>query len=190
MDSYVSNSLNQYASINGAASSHDRNGNLIQSAAVANGLTFGYDAENTLNSTDGPGGSNDFNFGTYADRMVGYEYWTLFSQYKTFYHYDGDQLIAEYNGAYPFPGDGKTGLLRKFVRGPLLFVRPRRLRACGRPGPERRMISAMIMRIRRPRSWRARRSMIWRWSMRRPRRRRILTSPTRLTSTQFFLRAF
>jgi RHS repeat-associated protein len=95
---YAVNGLNQYASVAGAVFGYDSNGNLTSDGQIA----YTYDAENRLVATS-----------TGANLI----YDPLGRLYKvakptmgtTQFLYDGDQLIAEY--------DGSGALLRRYVHG-------------------------------------------------------------------------
>lgn len=95
---YVANGLNQYTGVNGGTLTYDSNGNL----ASTGGTTFTYDVENRLVSATG----------TLNTLMV---YDPLGRLYQTSggvsgttqFLYDGDALVAEYNGS--------GTLLRRYV---------------------------------------------------------------------------
>ncbi|MBX9813407.1 MAG: RHS repeat-associated core domain-containing protein [Sphingomonas sp.] len=92
---YTTNGLNQYSAAGPASFGYDANGNLISDGA--NG--YGYDAENRLVTTA-------------SGVSLAYDplgrLWQISSaQGTTQFHYDGDQLTAEY--------DGGGGLLRRYV---------------------------------------------------------------------------
>ncbi len=103
---YQTNSLNQYTSVGGSAYTYDDNGNL----AFDGRFHYYYDCENRL---------LDVNDAAHA-RVASYAYDYLGRRIsKTIYGtpnvtiryaYDGDQILAEY--------DGSGTLLRKFVYGP------------------------------------------------------------------------
>lgn len=99
--SYAANGLNQYTSINGAAVSHDANGNMT----AASGWTYGYDATNRLISANGTGMA-----ATYGYDATGRRIRKTVNGTVTTYLYDGPNLVAEY--------DGSGTLLRRYVFGP------------------------------------------------------------------------
>lgn len=86
---YVVNGLNQYTSVGGGAVGYDDNGNLTSSGTVA----YIYDIENRLVSTSG--GSNA---GLRYDPL-GRLYEVSSSAGTTRFLYDGDELVAEYDGS-------------------------------------------------------------------------------------------
>jgi RHS repeat-associated protein len=100
---YVHNRLNQYVSVGGTNYSYDENGNLTNDGTYK----YYYDCENRLTDV------NDQN----GDPVAAYKYdykgrriSKTTSSTTTEYCYDGDQVIAEY--------DGNNNLLRKFIYGP------------------------------------------------------------------------
>jgi len=97
---YTANGLNQYVSARGAALTYDPNGNLTSDGVTA----FGYDVENRLVSASGaktaaltydPAGRLFRITGGGTDNQL---------------LYDGDELVAEYDGA--------GSLTRRYVHGP------------------------------------------------------------------------
>jgi len=98
--SYVSNNLNQYTEIEGEAYyNYDDNGNMTTDRDHA----YYYDCENRL--TDVVLASHVYYKYDYLGRLVK----TIHASQTTKHVYDGDQIIAEY--------DGNGNLLRKFVYG-------------------------------------------------------------------------
>ncbi|MHC4302217.1 MAG: hypothetical protein ACYS7Y_33575, partial [Planctomycetota bacterium] len=103
---YLSNNLNQYTSVGGAGYSYDNNGNLTDDGL----FKFYYDCENRLtdvnDQNDAPVASYSYD---YAGRRISK---TVYGSpdVTTKYCYDGDQVVAEY--------DGSDNLLRKFIYGP------------------------------------------------------------------------
>jgi RHS repeat-associated protein len=100
---YVHNRLNQYTSVGGINYSYDENGNLTDDGTYK----YYYDCENRLTDV------NDQN----GDPVAAYKYdydgrriSKTVSGTTTKYCYDGDQVIAEY--------DGNNNLSRKFIYGP------------------------------------------------------------------------
>jgi RHS repeat-associated protein len=101
--SYAVNGLNQYTQIAGdgaATLSHDANGNLTSDGSTA----FVYDAENRLVRASGATNA------TLAYDPLGRLWQVSGGSGTTRFVYDGDRLIAEYNGA--------GTLLRRYVHGP------------------------------------------------------------------------
>lgn len=95
--SYSRNGLNQYTAVGGASQSHDLRGNLTSDGA----RSFSYDLENRLLSVSGSAS------GTLAYDPLG-RLRTYARGATTTFLYDGDRLVAEYNGAT---------LLRRYVHG-------------------------------------------------------------------------
>jgi RHS repeat-associated protein len=94
---YISNGLNQYTLSGTVTPSYDGRGNLT----AAGGPTYGYSAENSLTSASG--------VGTLGYNPVG-RLWYTATPNGTFFRYDGNDLIAEYDASGP--------LLRRYVHGP------------------------------------------------------------------------
>ncbi len=99
--SYVSNSMNQYTAVGGVSYTYDDNGNLTNDGAY----DYFYDEENRLVKIEDN-----------STAIVEYEYDYLGRRIKkivgtsvTKYVYDGDHVIAEYNGS--------DILLRKYIYG-------------------------------------------------------------------------
>jgi RHS repeat-associated protein len=100
---YAVNGLNQYTQISGdgaATLSHDANGNLTSDGASS----FVYDAENRLVRASGATSA------TLAYDPLGRLWQVSGGSGTTRFVYDGDRLVAEYNGA--------GSLLRRYVHGP------------------------------------------------------------------------
>jgi RHS repeat-associated protein len=95
---YAVNGRNQYTTVAGATQTHDLNGNLTSDGS----RSFGYDAENRLTSVSGS-----------ASLTLTYDPLGRLRQTTagatTDFLYDGDRLIAEYNGAT---------LLKRYAHGP------------------------------------------------------------------------
>ena len=96
---YVANGRNQYTSVAGATHTHDLNGNLTGDGS----RTFGYDAENRLTSVSGSASL------TLSYDPLGRLRQTTAGAATTDFLYEGDRLIAEYNGAT---------VLRRYAHGP------------------------------------------------------------------------
>jgi RHS repeat-associated protein len=95
---YLSNKLNQYTSVGGAAYTYDNNGNLTNDGT----RSYVYDCENRLISSTNPIRWYRYDYlGRRVRKMIG-------TNIK--YCYDGDQVIAEYNNY--------NTLQRKYVYGP------------------------------------------------------------------------
>ncbi len=107
-DAYARNSLNQYTDVDGNSVVHDGNGN---TTTDHRGRTYVYDAENVLQSvTDGA-----TSLGVYAYYADGNRRVKALPTGNTRHYFDGDQEIAEYDGAWPI----STGTLqRRYVRLP------------------------------------------------------------------------
>jgi YD repeat-containing protein len=99
--SYTANALNQYVTAGSATFSYDANGNLTGDGTN----TYGYDAENRLIGASTSGGT------TLTYDPLGRLFQTSSATYGTTqYLYDGQHVIAEYNGS--------GTLLRRFFWGP------------------------------------------------------------------------
>ena len=100
-DTYAVNGLNQYTQVTGRTYVHDANGNLIN-----NGIrNYAYDVENRLVSVSGsPSMSLSYD-------PLGRLKQTVANGQTVQFVYDGDRLIAEYNGS-------TTTVLRRYVHGP------------------------------------------------------------------------
>ena len=97
--SYAVNGRNQYTQVGGTTHTWDTNGNL-----TGDGLTtFGYDTENRLVSASGAKNAS------LAYDPLGRLYQVTSGSNTTRFVYDGDRLIAEYNGS--------GSLLRRYVHG-------------------------------------------------------------------------
>ncbi|MEP7247647.1 MAG: RHS repeat-associated core domain-containing protein, partial [Gammaproteobacteria bacterium] len=96
---YVVNGLNQYTSVSGATYTNDLNGNLTSDGQ----RSFAYDVENRLTSVSGS-----------ASLALSYDPLGRLRQTvggsTTQFLYDGDRMVAEYDGA--------GALLRRYVHGP------------------------------------------------------------------------
>lgn len=103
--SYVRNCLNQYTSVGGTSYSYDDNGNLIDDGL----FKYYYDCENRLidvnDQNDAPIASYSYD---YLGRRVSKTVYGT-PDVTTRYCYDGDHVIAEY--------EGSDNLLRKYVYG-------------------------------------------------------------------------
>jgi RHS repeat-associated protein len=97
---YSVNGLNQYTSISGTAQAYDLNGNLTSDGVTA----FVYDAENRLVSASGAKNA------TLTYDPMGRLFQISAASGTTQFLYDGDNLVAEY--------DGSGTLLRRYVHGP------------------------------------------------------------------------
>ncbi|HEU4688823.1 MAG TPA: hypothetical protein VFS23_10705 [Vicinamibacterales bacterium] len=95
----MANGRNQYTSVAGATHTHDLNGNLTGDGS----RTFGYDAENRLTSVSGSASL------TLTYDPLGRLRQTTAGAATTDFLYEGDRLLAEYNGAT---------VLRRYAHGP------------------------------------------------------------------------
>ena len=103
---YARNGLNQYESVSGVDFDHDARGNLTDDGA----RSFCYDLENRLIAVAGAGAVNCAGATlTLAYDPLGRLRQTSAAGVVTDFLYDGDRLVAEYNGAT---------LLRRYVHGP------------------------------------------------------------------------
>jgi len=100
VQAYVTNGRNQYTQVGGTTHGYDANGNLTGDGAT----TFGYDTENRLVSASGA------KTASLAYDPLGRLYQVTSGANTTRFVYDGDRLIAEYNGS--------GTLLRRYVHGP------------------------------------------------------------------------
>ena len=96
---YAINGLNQYTSVAGVAHTYDANGNLTSDGST----TFVYDAENRLVSASGAKNA------TLIYDPMGRMFQLTSASNTTQFMYDGDRLVAEYNGS--------NALIRRFVHG-------------------------------------------------------------------------
>jgi RHS repeat-associated protein len=102
---YSINGLNQYTDIGGTAHAYDANGNLTSGNLSPGGITnFVYDTENRLVSASGAKNA------TLSYDPLGRLYQVAGGGNVTQFLYDGDRLVAEYNGS--------GTLLRRYVHGP------------------------------------------------------------------------
>lgn len=98
---YVVNGQNQYTAVGGAALAYDANGNLTSDGST----TYTYDVENRLVSASGVKSASL----TYDPLGRLFEV-SGGAAGVTRFLYDGDELVAEYNGS--------GGLLRRYLHGP------------------------------------------------------------------------
>jgi len=96
---YAANGRNQYTTVAGASFGYDLNGNLTATGS----RSYGYDAENRLTSVSG-GASLALTYDP-----LGRLRQTTAGATTTEFLYEGDRLLAEYNGAT---------LLRRYAHGP------------------------------------------------------------------------
>lgn len=96
---YIANGLNQYTAAGGASFTHDANGNLTSDGS----MTYLYDVENRLVSASGTRNA------TLRYDPLGRLYETVGGGNTTRFLYDGDELVAEY--------DGSGNMLRRYVHG-------------------------------------------------------------------------
>ena len=97
---YVSNNLNQYASIGGVSLTYDDNGNLTYDGATS----YTYDSENRLIESNAPDVNVIYGYDPFGRRIS-----KTVDAVTTTYIYDADQVIAEY--------DANNVLVRKYVYG-------------------------------------------------------------------------
>jgi len=97
--SYAANGLNEYSAVGGTTFSSDDNGNLTSDGAN----TYGYDVENRLTSVSGAHAA------TLSYDPLGRLFQVVSGSTTTQFLYDGDALVAEYNGS--------NQLLRRYVHG-------------------------------------------------------------------------
>jgi RHS repeat-associated protein len=98
---YTANGLNQYESVNGVTFSYDANGNLTSDGSK----TYTYDVENRL---IGVAGSSPSLSATLSYDPMGRLYRYTVNGQTTDFLYDGDSLIAEYQG---------SALTKRYVHG-------------------------------------------------------------------------
>jgi len=101
--SYSANGLNQYSSVAGRGFAYDPNGNLTTDGAT--NTTYTYDVENRLISVSGAHSA------TLTYDPLGRLFQVVSGSSTREFLYDGDQLIAEYNGS-------SGALLRRYIDGP------------------------------------------------------------------------
>ncbi len=105
---YVANGLNQYTGIGGKTLSYDANGNLTNYREANDELvTYGYDMENHLVSANGTVNGQAVTANLTWDPLGRLHQVTINGVARQFL-YDGDALVAEYNG---------SGLVRRYVHG-------------------------------------------------------------------------
>ena len=100
--SYTANDLNQYTAVGAASLAYDNNGNLTDDGA----FDYEYDIFNRLIRVE----ENSITIAEYGYDYAGKRIVKNVGGAVTKYAYDGDQVIAEY--------DGSDTLLRKFIYGP------------------------------------------------------------------------
>jgi RHS repeat-associated protein len=101
---YSANGLNQYSNVGGASVGYDLNGNLTSDGSTGSGYT--YDSENRL-LTYSVSGTNR---ATLTYDPLGRLFQSAATTGTTQFLYDGDELVAEY--------DGTGALQRRYVHGP------------------------------------------------------------------------
>ncbi len=105
---YVPNGLNQYSGIGGKTLSYDANGNLTNYREANDELvTYGYDMENHLVSANGLVNGQAVTANLIWDPLGRLHQATINGVARQFL-YDGDALVAEYNG---------SSLVRRYVHG-------------------------------------------------------------------------
>jgi len=97
---YASNNLNQYSTVGSTNYAYDSNGNLSSDGT----FTYAYDYENRLTSATKSGTTANYKYDAFGRRIEKTVNGTI-----TKFIYDGDQIIAEYDGA--------GALISKFVYG-------------------------------------------------------------------------
>jgi YD repeat-containing protein len=97
------NGLNQYSSAGAATFAYDANGNLISTVNQPYSTTYAYDAENRLVSASGTENA------ALVYDPLGRLFQISSAAGTTQFLYDGDELVAEYNGS--------GTLLRRYVHG-------------------------------------------------------------------------
>lgn len=97
---YSANGLNQYTSVAGASFTYDANGNLTSDGAT----NYTYDVENRVVSAAGAHAA------TLTYDPLGRLFQVATASATTQFLYDGDQMVAEYNGS--------GTLQRRYVHGP------------------------------------------------------------------------
>ena len=102
---YSANNLNQYTTVDTTTYSYDDNGNLINDGT----WVYAYDYENRLISASKTGTTATYKYDAFGRRIQ--KEVTQDAQLTTHnYIYDGDQIIAEY--------DGSGNLTAKYIYGP------------------------------------------------------------------------
>lgn len=102
---YTPDRLNRYASVDGNATSHDLNGNLLTWGSSGSLNTYTYDAENRLRTATSPAAASV----TYDYDPLGRRLSKTVNGVSTYYLLDGDEEIAEY--------DSSGAVLRRYVMG-------------------------------------------------------------------------
>jgi RHS repeat-associated protein len=100
---YARNGLNQYSSAGSATFGYDANGNLISTVNQPYSTSYAYDAENRLVSASGTENA------ALVYDPLGRLFQVSSAAGTTQFLYDGDELVAEYNGS--------GTLLRRYVHG-------------------------------------------------------------------------
>jgi RHS repeat-associated protein len=100
---YARNGLNQYSSAGSATFGYDANGNLISTVNQPYSTSYAYDAENRLVSASGTENA------ALVYDPLGRLFQISSAAGTTQFLYDGDELVAEYNGS--------GTLLRRYVHG-------------------------------------------------------------------------
>ena len=95
---YVSNALNQYMSVGGLTFAYDLNGNLTQDNA--SGAAYMYDAENRLVQAIKGATVVQYRYDRF-NRRISKEIGAA----KTFYVYDGDEIVEEHDAAGTLAAD-------------------------------------------------------------------------------------
>ncbi|MCG2711361.1 MAG: DUF6531 domain-containing protein [Candidatus Omnitrophica bacterium] len=101
---YTANNVNQYTQVQAVIFAYDNNGNLINDGTNS----YSYDVDNRLVQSTTTEGTIDYEYDAFGRRIHKSVVGSLSSD--VWFVYDGDQVIAEYNGS--------GTLLRKYVYGP------------------------------------------------------------------------
>ncbi len=99
--SYTSNGLNQYSQVGATNYTYDSNGNLTDNGPD----TFTYDEQNRLIEFDDGSTTTDYEYDG-LDRRTYKKVGTA----ETYFIYDGDEVIAEYNGSGALQAEYVTGV--------------------------------------------------------------------------------